>query len=438
VKQLKSFKNVLLLGTGPTALQLGLNFKKALSSRVGFAGRTSVRSEKFFASLAEHGHLVQVAVQNRKHEKMQGQFIVDDVFFQYEEVVGTWDTLILAVTTDAYLDVLTALHKNTLKDVKTVILISPTLGSNYLVHHYMKQFNAQVEVISLSTYFGDTRWVSSYPSNQVLTTAVKKKVYLGSTNSSSEAVEKLVNLYKRLNLTIEVMKTPIEAETRNISLYVHPPLFMNEVSLSYIFKKEKHQKYVYKMYPEGPITPSLIKNMLNQWKEIMSIISKLNVKQMNLLKFMTEDNYPVRRESLSLDNIERFSELDSIHQEYLLYVRYASLLVDPFSEPDEHGRYFDFSAVPLRTVFMNKEQKFDIPRMPKEDYYRLKMIQAIARYVECDCPTIDQFLKAYKEKVKAFSKAYEDIKLSSAFSNLAFENDIKMIYQELDKQIVKQ
>ena len=53
----------------------------------------------------KHGHLVEVSIQNRKHEKMQGHFIVDDVFFKYEEVIGTWDTLVLAVTTDAYLDV---------------------------------------------------------------------------------------------------------------------------------------------------------------------------------------------------------------------------------------------------------------------------------------------------------------------------------------------
>ncbi|MCM3184527.1 opine metallophore biosynthesis dehydrogenase [Priestia megaterium] len=430
------FKNILLLGTGPTTLQLGLNFKKALNSKVGIAGRPSIRSEKFFSSLVKHGHLVEVSIQNRKHEKMQGHFIVDDVFFKYEEVIGTWDTLVLAVTTDAYLDVLKALPKNILQGVQRVILISPTLGSNYLVHHYVKQFNPQVEVMSFSTYYGDTRWLSSEPSNQVLTTAIKKKIYIGSTQFPSDAVEKLVNLYKDLGLTFEIMKTPIEAETRNISLYVHPPLFMNEFSLRYIFKEEKHQKYVYKIYPEGPITPLLMKNMLNQWKEIMKVLSQLNVKQMNLLKFMTEDNYPVRRESLSLKDIENFNELKSIHQQYLLYVRYASLLVDPFSEPDEKGRYFDFSAVPIQMVFMNKEKEMDIPRMPKEDYYRLKMIQSIARYVESDCPTIDRFLTAYEDKVKAFSEANKEVKLSSAFSNLAFEEDIQMIYEELDKSVV--
>jgi len=438
VKKLELFKNILLLGTGPTTLQLGLNFKKALNSKVGIAGRPSIRSEKFFSSLVKHGHLVEVSIQNRKHEKMQGHFTVDDVFFKYEEVIGTWDTLVLAVTTDAYLEVLKALPKSILQGVQRVILISPTLGSNYLVHHYVKQFNPQVEVMSFSTYYGDTRWLSSEPSNQVLTTAIKKKIYIGSTQFPSDAVEKLVNLYKDLGLTFEIMKTPIEAETRNISLYVHPPLFMNEFSLRYIFEEEKHQKYVYKIYPEGPITPLLMKNMLNQWKEIMKVLSQLNVKQMNLLKFMTEDNYPVRRESLSLKDIENFNELKSIHQQYLLYVRYASLLVDPFSEPDEKGRYFDFSAVPIQTVFMNKEKEMDIPRMPKEDYYRLKMIQSIARYLESDCPTIDHFLNAYEDKVKAFSEVNKEKKLSSAFSNLAFEEDIKMIYEELDKSVIKQ
>lgn len=173
------------------------------------------------------------------------------------------------------------------------------------------------------------------------------------------------------------MESPIEAETRNISLYVHPPLFMNEVSLSAIFGDQDTKKYVYKIYPEGPITPLLIREMLAHWKEIMNIISKLHIKGINLLKFMTDDNYPVRLESLSRHDIENFPIFETIHQEYLLYIRYTSLLIDPFSEPDKDGKYFDFSAVPIRKMFINREGDLDIPRMPKEDYYRLKIIQEL-------------------------------------------------------------
>ncbi|MGT2596838.1 opine metallophore biosynthesis dehydrogenase [Staphylococcus aureus] len=36
-------------------------------------------------------------------------------------------------------------------------------------------------------------------------------------------------------------------------------------------------------------------------------------------------------------------------------------LIDPFSQPDENGHYFDFSAVPFKQVYKNEQdvvQKF--------------------------------------------------------------------------------
>ena len=54
-------------------------------------------------------------------------------------------------------------------------------------------------------------------------------------------------------------------------------------------------------------------------------------------------------------DIEHFEILPDILQEYLLYVRYTAILIDPFSQPDENGHYFDFSAVPFKQVYkMNR------------------------------------------------------------------------------------
>ncbi|MGA3603293.1 opine metallophore biosynthesis dehydrogenase, partial [Lysinibacillus agricola] len=96
---------------------------------------------------------------------------------------------------------------------------------------------------------------------------------------------------------------------------------------------------------------------------------------LNLLKFMVGDNYPLQPASIARQDLESFEQLESIHQEYLLYIRYASLLIDPFSTPDQEGRYHDFSAVPIRKIFLNHEGTWDIPRRPKEDYYLLKIMQ---------------------------------------------------------------
>ncbi|MNJ53767.1 hypothetical protein D3C77_491750 [compost metagenome] len=209
---------------------------------------------------------------------------------------------------------------------------------------------------------------------------------------------------------------------------------MNDFSLNAVFQGSPSKKYVYKLFPEGPITPSLIRDMLSGWREMTSIIEKLKLKGVNLLRFMTDDNYPVRPESLSRNDIENFINLEPIHQEYLLYIRYASLLIDPFSDPDQEGRYFDFSAVPIPKIHVNRKGKLDIPRMPREDYYRIKVIQGIANFIGASCPTINRFIVAYETKVVAAVEALKGESLLEAFIIQSFEEDIKMICSEISSR----
>jgi hypothetical protein len=244
-------------------------------------------------------------------------------------------------------------------------------------------------------------------------------------------VEQLRTLYESSGIALEVMNSPIEAEARNISLYVHPPLFMNDFTLSAVFDEASARKYVYKLFPEGPITPQLIRSMLAAWKEISAIGERLHLNGVNLLKFMTDDNYPVRPESLARHDIEQFVRLEAIHQEYLLYVRYASLLIDPFSEPDRDDKYFDFSAVPIRSIFRNKEGLWDIPRMPKEDYYRIKILQGIARRLDSACPTLDLFIATYERSLAEAALKLAGEPLSDAFAVQSFEEDIERICTEI-------
>ena len=89
--------------------------------------------------------------------------------------------------------------------------------------------------------------------------------------------------------------------------------------------------------------------------------------------------------------INQFEDLPAIHQEYLLYVRYTAILIDPFSEPDSNGHYFDFSAVPYKRLYIDEEGVTHIPRMPSEDSYRTAMIQAVGRALNVKTPMIDQF-----------------------------------------------
>ncbi len=424
-------RRVLILGTGPAAIQMAVLLKQQMGCEVGIVGRKSTRSEPFFAALRATKLRVRADVQNGKHRLLEGDCPIDRLYEGYGTITGEWDTVIAAVTTDAYLEVLRVMPEDCLRPIRRLILLSPTFGSNSMVRSYMKERQLEAETISFSTYLGDTRWTHATPSDRVITTAVKRKLYMGSTHAHSHAVTELAALYNRLGIAAEVMQTPLEAESRNISLYVHPPLFMNPCALSAVFGEAAHKLFVYKMFPEGPITQHAMRDMLAYWKEMTELAERLGIGGVNLLKFMVDDNYPVRPESLSRADIERFHELAPIHQEYLLYVRYASLLIDPYSEPDENGRYFDFSAVPIRQIFVNASGEHDIPRMPKEDYYRIKIIQGIARFVGVSCPTLDRFIEVYERKLAEAAGALQGQRLSEAFAVRSFAEDLLLICKTL-------
>lgn len=426
------FSNVLLLGTGPTAIQLAVNFKNYFNSKVAIAGRESLRSKAFFENVIQHQLALNVYVQNKQHQSVAGECTIDALFKGYHSVSGNWDTIVLSITTDSYLSVLAQIDSTVLKNASCFILISPTFGSSHLISNLLNNLSPQAEVISFSTYYGDTRWLGSMPSNEVLTTGVKKTVYIGSTYSISNRVADLTNLFRHLGIQLKKLASPLEAETRNISLYVHPPLFMNNFSLKAIFDANTVTKYVYKLYPEGPITYTTIRYLLNYWKEMMEIVKHFNIQPLNLLQFMVDDNYPLHPKSIDRQDIENFNHLEPIHQEYLLYIRYASLLIDPFSIPNEEGRYFDFSAVPLRGIFINHDGEWDIPRMPKEDYYRVKIIQGIANALNLKTPTLDHFVQTYEEKLQQVVASSEDKLYSEAFQVKSFSQEIEMIYKEIN------
>ncbi|MGE7997645.1 opine metallophore biosynthesis dehydrogenase [Lysinibacillus sp. NPDC093190] len=426
------FNKVLLLGTGPTVIQLAVNFKNYYNSKVAIAGRESLRSKIFFETIVQHQLALKVYIQNTQHQSVAGKCTIDAFFNGYHTISGKWDTIVLSVTTDSYISVLAQIDTKVLKEASCFILISPTFGSSHLITNFLKNLSPQAEVISFSTYYGDTRWLlGEIPSNEVLTTGVKRTVYIGSTYSKSDRLDELSELFRYLGIHLKKVASPLEAETRNISLYVHPPLFMNDFSLKAIFDEKKITKYVYKLYPEGPITYTMIRHLLNYWKEMMAIVKHFNIQPLNLLKFMVDDNYPLQPESIARQEIEDFNKLESIHQEYLLYIRYASLLIDPFSIPNQEGRYFDFSAVPLRRIFKNHDGEWDIPRMPKEDYYRVKIIQGIANALNLKSPTLDHFVQTYEEKLQQVEALPENKVYSEAFQVKSFSQEIEMICKEL-------
>lgn len=126
---------------------------------------------------------------------------------------------------DSYITVLEQIDIKVLREVNCFILISPTFGSSHLITNFLKNLSTHAEVISFSTYYGDTRWLDDIPSNKVMTTGVKKTLYIGSTNLKTERLDELCKLFNRLGIQLTKFTSPLEAETRNISnTYILPYL----------------------------------------------------------------------------------------------------------------------------------------------------------------------------------------------------------------------
>ncbi len=234
-----------------------------------------------------------------------------------------------------------------------------------------------------------------------ITKAIKKRIYIGSTQGVSKTCSFMKSLIERIGVECTILKSALAAESRSITTYVHPPLFLNRMALHDIFFGEGAKKSMYKLFPEGPITPPAIKNMVSLWKEISTFLQSFGITPFNLLKFLNDDNYPVHEMMLSRTNIDGFMNCDSLEQEYLLYVRYTGLLIDPFSEPDKEGRYFDFSRVPLERV-KQVEGRWEIPRVPLEDYKKLKLLSKLAYCLKQDLPTVNDLVQNFEEVVSLF------------------------------------
>lgn len=116
----------------------------------------------------------EVKIQNKAHQHLEGKFEINRLYKDVKNVKGEYETVVMACTADAYYDTLQQLLLETLQSVKHVILISPTFGSQMIVEQFMSKFSQDIEVISFSTYLGDTRIVDKEAPNHVLTTGVKR------------------------------------------------------------------------------------------------------------------------------------------------------------------------------------------------------------------------------------------------------------------------
>ncbi|MFC0189392.1 opine metallophore biosynthesis dehydrogenase [Fictibacillus aquaticus] len=421
------FGNTLLAGAGPAAIQIAVHLSKGWSTKLALYNRHGSHASRMAEELHHSQNIVKLTVQGDHDRRLSGSAVIERLYDNPKDIDDIWETLILCTPCDQYHDVLKKLGAADWQKLRTVILISPNIGSNDLVRHCLRN----PEVISFSSYYGATKLTNSESVISAYTKALKKRIYIGSSNEMSKMVPNVQRFLKSFNVEGIAVRDPVTAECKNITTYVHPPLFLNDFSLNEILRPvSAHQKFMYKLYPEGPITQYTIRSMVRLWKEISSLVEHLGAEPVNLLQFLNDDNYPVPEESLSRDDIERFKEFNEVKQEYLLYIRYSSILIDPFSAPDERGRYFEFSAVPYRKIGKNELGQWTVPRIPHEDYRKLKVIYGLAQKAGLSMPESTALLQGYERHIHDFAKHYGKHKVSLEIFKDTWSHDIEAIASE--------
>ncbi|MFC7373217.1 opine metallophore biosynthesis dehydrogenase [Fictibacillus iocasae] len=398
-----NFGNTLIAGAGPAAVQIAVHLSKGFSRHIALYNRQSQHENMMAEELKGNGNRLELTMQGDNHHILSGSVRIHQLYSNPENIKDHYETLFLCTPCDQYGAVLTALDAAQRRALKTVILISPNIGSNALVGQHVPH----AEVISLSSYYGATKWKSGASVTSAYTKALKKRIYAGSSHSDSAMLQQVQQFLKRYGVTVTKVKDPVTAECRNITTYVHPPLFLNDFSLQQILGRgTESKKYMYKLYPEGPITQYVIRSMVRLWKEISQLVESIGAEPINLLQFLNDDNYPVPEQVLSRHDIERFTEFAEDKQEYLLYIRYSSILIDPFSQPDEKGRYFEFSAVPYKKASQQENGLWCVPRIPYEDVQKLRIIHRLGKKAGLMMKEAESLLSCYEQHFQQFVRRH--------------------------------
>ncbi|WP_311568108.1 opine metallophore biosynthesis dehydrogenase [Photobacterium arenosum] len=395
-------ENVLLFGSGPAAMQLAVLLKQMPSLYLGIANRPSDNWQRWRESYIRYGCILSKAAKPSL-SALSGYVQINRSYSCPDDIEPVWQTLVLAVPSDAYLTVLRSLPEKVLITLRRVILLSPSLGSQQIIRHWSKSQGLSLDIVGFSTYFAATKCQTDQKGGRipthVITKATKKKVYLSSSQSNpptqSAWHRRIETMLASIGVDYAWLNDSISTEARNITSYVHPALFINDFSLETITHPPAIPVYLYKLFPEGPITGAVIRRLVDLWRDISVIVSALGGESINLLQFLNDDNYPVREESIPREKIDQFTDLSTTEQEYLMYIRYTAILIDPFSTPDETGRYFDFSAVPFPRARVESGQWF-LPRIPAEDIRLLYRLREIARLIHVEAPTVSELINHFE------------------------------------------
>ncbi|MBH3020410.1 opine metallophore biosynthesis dehydrogenase [Serratia ureilytica] len=395
----------LILGAGPAAIQLAADIKAAGNARIGLYNRPSEKGRRLKQHLAHTPSLWLTGAGKAQRTQDDAQVTIDRYCDDLALVGGDWRRLILAVPADQYHDVLRQVSWAALPQLRSLILLSPSIGSGLMAQSLLQEAGqSHVEVISLSSYYADTKYQNAEQPYRAYTKAFKQRIYLAGAGTRSDCAELdwLCSLLARHGIDAQRCNSQLAAERFSITNYVHPPLALAETTLQAIFEPQAPIQYLYKTHPEGPICPEAIADMLALSQDYQQLLNRFGIEAINLLRFLNDDNYPVPPRMVSRRWIDQFPQLAPTEQCYALFTRYTALLVDPYSEPDAQGRYYDFSAVRVARVFQDVQGRWRLPRVPQEDVRKLRVMVLLAQRLDVEMPAAQRLLARFQQALQRF------------------------------------
>ncbi|MBF4189459.1 opine metallophore biosynthesis dehydrogenase [Serratia ureilytica] len=395
----------LILGAGPAAIQLAADIKAAGNARIGLYNRPSEKGRRLKQHLAHTPSLWLTGAGKAQRTQDDAQVTIDRYCDDLALVGGDWRRLILAVPADQYHDVLQQVPWAALPQLRSLILLSPSIGSGLMAQSLLQEAGqSHVEVISLSSYYADTKYQNAEQPYRAYTKAFKQRIYLAGAGARSDCAELdwLCSLLARHGIDAQRCSSLLAAERFSITNYVHPPLALAETTLQAIFQPQAPIQYLYKTHPEGPICPEAIADMLALSQDYQQLLNRLGIEAINLLRFLNDDNYPVPPRMVSRRWIDQFPQLTPTEQCYALFTRYTALLIDPYSEPDAQGRYYDFSAVRVARVFQDAQGRWHLPRVPQEDVRKLRVLVLLAQRLDVEMPAAQRLLARFQQALQHF------------------------------------
>ncbi len=395
----------LILGAGPAAIQLAADIKAAANARIGLYNRPSEKGRRLKQHLAHTPSLWLTGAGKAQRTQDDAQVTIDRYYDDLTLVGGDWHRLILAVPADQYHDVLRQVPWAALPQLRSLILLSPSIGSGLMAQSLLQDAGqSHVEVISLSSYYADTKYQNADQPYRAYTKAFKQRIYLAGAGARSDCAELdwLCSLLARHGIDAQRGDSLLAAERFSITNYVHPPLALADTTLQAIFQPQGPIQYLYKTHPEGPICPEAIADMLALSQDYQQLLNRLGIEAINLLRFLNDDNYPVPPRMVSRRWIDQFPQLAPTEQCYALFTRYTALLVDPYSEPDAQGRYYDFSAVRVARVFQDAQGRWRLPRVPQEDVRKLRVLVLLAQRLDVEMPAAQRLLARFQQALQRF------------------------------------